>query len=125
MSRARGLALQNALARYLQAWWPSAESAGAGRNGRDILGTPGVAFENKTSFAGTSPRAALKQAVQNAGDYQLPVLVYWPPRDKNSPSEPGVGARRPHEAIAMLPLPHLMQLLEDAGYAPERKDQTA
>jgi len=124
VSRARGLALQNALARYLQAWWPHAESAGTGRNGRDILGTPGVAFENKTSFAGTSPRAALKQAVDNAGG-DIPALVYWPPRDKNSPSERGVGARRPHEAIAMLPLPTLMWLLESAGYAPARKDQAS
>ena|SRR5215469_11589401 len=115
MSRARGLALQNALARYLQAWWPHAESAGAGRNGRDILGTPGVAWECKTSLAGTSPAAVVRQAVKNAGG-DIPIVAYWPP---------GIGAASPHAAIAMLPLAWAVQLLKDAGYAPERKDQAS
>ena len=117
MSRARGLALQNALARYLQAWWPHAESAGAGRNGRDILGTPGVAWECKTSLAGTSPSAVVRQAVANAhGD--IPIVAYWPP---------GVGAARPQEVIAMMPLGIALYLLDKAGYAPvpERKDQAS
>ena len=49
MSDPRGRALPNALARYLSAWWPNAESTGAGRQGTDILGTPGVVWEAKTA----------------------------------------------------------------------------
>src|SRR5271168_5002627 len=49
VSRDRGIRLQNALARYLAGWWPSAESAGSGRPGTDVLGTPGIAWENKTA----------------------------------------------------------------------------
>jgi len=39
MSDARGRALQNALAAYLTRWWPHAESAGAGRPGKDAVMT--------------------------------------------------------------------------------------
>jgi len=65
MSRNRGLNLQNGLARYLQSWWPSAESAGAGRPGTDILGTPGVVWENKTADE-FSPLAFVRQAQAHA-----------------------------------------------------------
>lgn len=123
MTRARGHALQRATAAYLAHWWTSAESAANGRTGRDILGTPGVWFEVKTSLAGTSPSEIVKQAVTgaiNAGAAsdlmpELPVVLYWPP---------GVGAARPELAIAMLPLPKLMRLLTEAGYAPEPKEDS-
>ena len=128
MSRARGHVLQRAFAHYLTAWWPSAESTPNGRPGRDVLGTPGVWWEVKSSLAGTSPAAVVAQAVKGASEEAkrllgtdkpgvqcLPVVVYFPP---------GIGAARPDRAIAMLPLPELMQLLVDAGYAPAPKEDS-
>ena len=118
MSRDRGLELQRALARYLSAWWPSAESTPNGRPGSDVLGTPGIVWENKTAGkGGRNIGAWLDQAAKHkrAGE-DLPVVVYWPP---------GVGEGRPHLAVAMLPLPVLVELLlrpeGDPEFAVERK----
>jgi hypothetical protein len=110
----RGNDLQNQLAKYLRAWWPHAESAGAGRNGRDVLGTPGVAFENKTAVdfkRDFRPKAWVAQARLNASQPDVPVVVYWPP---------GVGERSADQAMCILPMDQLMRLLEGAGYAPPR-----
>lgn len=110
MSRDRGVRLQNALAAYLRQWWPSAESAGSGRPGSDVLGTPGIVWENKTSGKGSRNIGAwIDQANGHArGNQSVPhVVVYWPP---------GVGDKRPELAIAMLPLPDLTRLLREAGY---------
>ena len=129
MSRARGNVLQNALARYLTAWWPHAESAGAGRNGSDVLGTPGVVWECKTAYdfkRDFRPAAWVKQAKQHAtdcgctdslacapgcdgqrGDPDLPVVVYFPP---------GIGEANTGNALAIVPLHVQVQLLKEAGY---------
>ncbi len=110
MSHDRGLRLQNALAAYLRQWWPSAESAGSGRPGSDVLGTPGLVWENKTSGSGNRNIGKwLDQAKGHArGNRSVPhVVVYWPP---------GVGERRPELAVAMLALPELVALLVAAGY---------
>jgi hypothetical protein len=104
MSRNRGLDLQNALARYLAAWWPSAESAGAGRPGSDVLGTPGIVWECKTPRR-FDPFVWAKQAAGHARAGELPVCVYWPD---------GVGERRPELALAIVPLPELVALLADS-----------
>lgn len=67
MSRDRGTRLQNALAEYLRNWWPGAESAGSGRQGRDVLHTPGVWWENKTGADGQHrPGQFMRQAVKGA-----------------------------------------------------------
>lgn len=108
MSRTRGVALQLAAARYLARWWPSAESAGSGRNGRDILGTPGVAFEIKTA-RDFRPLSWVKQAKRNAGTADVPVTVYVPN---------GVGERSAGAWLAIIPLDDLMGLLVEARYAP-------
>ena len=115
--------LQNALAAYLRTWWPDAESAGSGRNGRDVLHTPGVWWENKATADGEHrPGQFMRQAVKGAAqEYrqadaphpELPVVVWWPP---------GIGQARPENAIAMLPLDELMHLLELAEYTPPNKD---
>ena len=103
MSRARGLVLQNALASYLRTnGFPGAESAGAGRPGTDITGTPGIVWENKTAG-----QLRIKQWVAQAqshakGGTDLPVTVYWPD---------GVGESRPELAMAIIPLRDLVQLL--------------
>ena len=120
MSQDRGVRLQRALATYLRHWWVHAESNPNGRSGRDILGTPGVWFENKAESLATmckrkgGPASYVRQAEQHTGDggpddTDLPIVVWWPP---------GVGERRPDLTIAMLPTPWLMKLLVEAGYAP-------
>jgi len=126
VSRDRGVRLQNALAAYLRTWWPAAESAGSGRQGRDVLHTPGVWWENKTGADGEHrPGQFMRQALKGAagdgcmacdgacGHHDLPVVVWWPP---------GVGAERPDKAIAMVPLDTLMHLLELAEYTPHNED---
>lgn len=121
MSRDRGLRLQNALAAYLRQWWPDAESAGAGRPGSDVLRTPGVVWENKTSGQGKRNIGAwIDQAAghrsstshgrprrQNGVTGEMAIVVYWPP---------GLGEARTGQAIAMLPLAELMLLLEDGKW---------
>ena len=115
MSDARGRALQNALAAYLTRWWPHAESAGAGRQGSDVLGTPGVVWECKTARnfkADFRPVAWVAQsmrhmAMQGARNPSLPVTVYYPN---------GVGEAKTEHALAIVPLHVLMHVLEEAGY---------
>jgi hypothetical protein len=108
VSRDRGIRLQNALARYLTAWWPSAESAGSGRPGSDILGTPGVVWECKTAreFRPAEwvrqARGHVRATVAAGRPLDLPVTVYWPD---------GVGEGTPDAAMAILPLPELVGLL--------------
>ena len=113
MSRAKGSAMPNALARYLRPWWPHAEATGAGRNGRDITGTPGVAFEVKTADdfkRDFKPTAWVKQAMGHSTD-ELPVVVYFPR---------GIGAEHTGQTLSILPTGQLLDVLEAAGYAPKR-----
>ena len=137
MSRARGNRLQNALAAYLTGWWPHAESAGAGRNGTDVLGTPGVVWECKTAAdfkRDFRPAAWVRQAETHAlcscypvvcapgcdGDYgDVPVVVYFPP---------GIGEKNTANALAIVPMHVLMRMLAEAGYAAgprQQKEATA
>jgi len=122
MTRARGSRLQNALAAYLTAWWPHAESAGAGRQGTDVLGTPGVVWECKTASEfkrDFRPGTWVAQARAHAAcgrAASLPVVVYYPP---------GVGEQNTGAALAIVPLHVLMQMLADAGYAPSREGVSA
>jgi hypothetical protein len=54
--------------------YPFATDAGAGRPGRDILGTPGVSIEVKAR-ADFNPVAALRQAQLNTIDNETPIVV--------------------------------------------------
>lgn len=109
MSHDRGLRLQNALAAYLRAWWPLAESAGAGRGGTDVTNTPGVVWESKTARE-FKPTAFVRQAkAAAAAEAALPVVVYWPD---------GCGAGSAAQALAIVPLESLMKVLEEAQYTP-------
>jgi len=113
--------LQNALAAYLAAWWAHAESTGAGRQGTDVTGTPGVVWECKTASEfkrDFRPAAWVAQArshmigdnTRPGGTYgSLPIVVYFPP---------GIGEMNVDAALAIVPMHVLMQLLEEAGYAP-------
>jgi hypothetical protein len=119
MSRARGNALQNALAAYLRQWWPHAESAGAGRQGNDVPGTPGVVWECKTAAdfkRDFRPAAWVKQSITHAsGVWPSPVsvVVYFPP---------GIGAANTEHALAIMPMRVLMRVLGEAGYTPAQKE---
>lgn len=112
MTRARGNRLQNALADYLARWWPAAESAGAGRQGTDVLGTPGVVWECKTAVEfkrDFRPAAWVSQSRAHAADTgSVPIVVYFPP---------GVGAGTTEHALAFVPLHVMMLLLTGAGFA--------
>jgi hypothetical protein len=108
VSHDRGLRLQNALAAYLRAWWPLAESAGAGRNGTDVTNTPGIVWESKTARE-FKPTMFVRQARTAAQGHAVPVVVYWPD---------GCGAKSAGEALAILPLAQLMEVLEAGEYTP-------
>jgi hypothetical protein len=130
VTRDRGNRLQNALADYLTRWWEHAESAGAGRNGTDVLGTPGVVWEAKTAVdfkRDFRPAAWVRQAQQHvfgvdrscAEDYipgDLPVVVYFPP---------GIGKENTANTLAIMPLHVLMRVLQEAGYTPEHENTIA
>jgi hypothetical protein len=110
VSRDRGVRAQHWLARYLAAHgWPAAEAVGSGRRGSDVLGTPGITWENKTARE-FRPGEWVKQAKAHAWADQVPVVVYWPDR---------VGENTPEAAMAILPLPVLVGLLRAAGYGSE------
>lgn len=127
MTRARGNRLQNALAAYLTAWWPHAESAGAGRQGTDVLGTPGVVWECKTAVdfkRDFRPAMWVHQAESHAKERgwldastghlippPVPVVVYFPA---------GIGAANTGNTLAIVPLHVLMQILEEGGYVPDK-----
>jgi len=112
VTRARGWALQNALAAYLRTWFPHAESAGAGRQGTDILGTPGIDWECKTAVNFKEqfrPLAWARQSeARTAGSGDIPVVVYFPA---------GIGEKNTANSLAIVPLHVLMQLLVESGWA--------
>jgi hypothetical protein len=107
MSKARGLRLQNALARYLVPWWQYAESAGPGRPGTDVTNTPGGVWETKTADE-FRPLAWVRQAqAHKRGGNALAITVYWPR---------GVGEAQVTDCLAILRLEDVMMLLEQADY---------
>ena len=108
MSRDKGIRAAAWVAEYVSRWWPAAEKTPPSRPGRDILGTPGVAFEVKTG-ANWSHKA-IAQAAGYALDGEVALVVYLPP---------GCGEQSVADALAVLPLRVVMPLLVAAGYAPE------
>jgi hypothetical protein len=105
---ARGSEAQTWTAEYLAAHgFPGALPVGAGRPGRDVTGTPGLAVEVKAREDwDTRLNVWLAQAVKRAGD-DLPLLVSRPS---------GYG----REKLAIWPvtfrLVDAVTLLRDAGY---------
>ena len=74
----RGRETERLVAAYLRDHgWPYAEPVGAGRPGADITGVPGLAIEVKATKA-CSPRAWLLQADRNAGNFDVPAVVWRP-----------------------------------------------
>ena len=101
----RGMRTQLLVAEYLKVHgWPFAESAGPGRSGVDILGTPDIAVEVKAR-ADLSPLAWVRQAEQVA-DGRLPFAVFRPN---------GMG-EHPEDFLAMIRFGRQVELLNQAGY---------
>jgi hypothetical protein len=105
----RGYRSQKVFADYLRPLFPYAEPTGAGRQGRDILGTPGVWFELKAR-AGFNPLEALKQMERESegDDIQAAVLRL------NGQGEANIG-----QWVVCLRADVLIRLLKEAGYGPE------
>lgn len=108
MSRGKGNQAPAWLADYLQPWWPGCEKQPNSRPGRDLLGTPGVAWEVKTGSE-WRPKAWLRQAEGYALPGELAVLFYMPP---------GFGQRAVGDSLSIVRTRLLMPVLVGAGYAP-------
>ena len=69
----RGYRTQKVIADYLKTWFPYADTAGAGRQGEDILNVPTISIEVKAR-ADFQPLAWIKQAESNAVG-KLPMVI--------------------------------------------------
>ena len=69
----RGYRTQKVLADYLKQWWTYADTAGAGRQGEDILNIPTISIEVKAR-SDFQPLAWIKQAESNAAG-KLPMVI--------------------------------------------------
>ena len=69
----RGYRTQKVIADYLKQFWAYADTAGAGRQGEDILNIPTLSIEVKAR-ADFQPLAWIKQAQSNA-DNKLPMVI--------------------------------------------------
>ena len=69
----RGYRTQKVIADYLKQWWEYADTAGAGRQGEDILNIPTVSIEVKAR-ADFQPLAWIKQAETNANG-KMPMVI--------------------------------------------------
>lgn len=108
----RGADTQRALAAHLATnGWPYATDAGAGRQGSDILGCPGLSWEIKAR-ADFNPTGWLNQGTRRAG---LNLVAYRPT---------GYGPARIGDWPAILRLDDLIWLLRAAGYGdPPTKEE--
>lgn len=102
----RGYRTQRVLADWLRQIFPHAEPTGAGRQGRDILSTPGVWFEVKAR-TGFDPLSALKQMEKenDTGDLEVAVLRMN-----------GQGEKSVKDWVVVMRLDTLGQLLVEANY---------
>lgn len=102
----RGMRSQKVVAEWFAArGWPFAESAGAGRQGTDVTGTPDLAIEVKAR-TGFNPLAWIRQAV-DAADGRLPFVVVR----CNGQGEKSIG-----EWPVLIRLQDFTTLLREAGY---------
>ena len=69
----RGYRTQKVIADYLKTWFPYADTAGAGRQGEDILNIPTVSIEVKAR-SDFQPLAWIKQAEANSNQ-KLPLVI--------------------------------------------------
>ena len=85
--------------------FPYAEPTGAGRQGKDILSTPGVWFELKAR-TGFNPLAALKQIeVESESEHGIAVLRMN-----------GQGEKSIYDWVVCMRVSTMKDLLREAGY---------
>lgn len=102
--RARGAETQRLVAaQFAATYWPYATDAGAGRNGVDILGVPGLSVEVKARRDLNLP-AWLRQAADQPG---LPLVVHRPD---------GAGPATVGDWPCTFRLADALELLHDAGF---------
>ena len=102
--KTRGAETQRAVAAYLATnGWPYATDAGAGRPGKDILGTPGLSIEVKAR-RDYDPLAWLRQAATSPG---LPIVIHRPD---------GMGPATVANWPVTMRLADVVGLLRAAGY---------
>ena len=120
----RGYRSQKVFAEHMRDIFPYAEPTGAGRQGRDILSTPGVWFELKAR-AGFNPVAALKQIEKEIAEdlakrNESPLVSFEGPElgvtvlRMNGQGEQNIG-----EWVVCMRVDTLKELLREAGYGPE------
>ena len=101
----RGYRTQRVVAQYLAQWWEHAESAGAGRQGKDVTGVPfDLEIKARSAF---QPKAWLDQVKQREGIGELPIVVMRFNGQGEDASQYG----------AMLRFDDLVSLLLQAGYS--------
>jgi hypothetical protein len=107
-AKRKGAETQAFVAQYFaEHGWPYATDAGAGRNGSDILGTPGLAIEVKARKDLHLP-AWLRQA---SGEVGLPIVIHRPH---------GFGLASIADWPSIMRLADQVNLLRDAGYGDSR-----
>ncbi len=107
----RGYDSQKLVAHRLRELYPLAEPTGAGRQGNDILATPGIGVEVKAQ-ANISLPAFIKQAKKNAGE-ELPILILR----LNGQGEASLGSW----PVVML-MDDWIELMKKAGYGQDFPD---
>jgi hypothetical protein len=100
-------------AEYIRDIFPYAEPTGAGRQGRDILGTPGVWFELKAR-TGFNPLAALKQIETETKEATFGMYKGAAVLRMNGQGEANIG-----EWVVCMRVDTLKALLKEAGYGSE------
>lgn len=102
----RGYRTQKVFSEYIRPTFPFSEPTGAGRQGSDILGTPGIHWELKAR-TGFQPAAALKQVNEGKSEDELGIVVLR----LNGQGEQSIG-----KWVALVEVDTMIQLLKDAGY---------
>jgi len=101
----RGYRTQRVVAQYLTQWWEHAESAGAGRQGKDVTGVPfDLEIKARTAF---QPKAWLDQVRQRSVIGEMAIVVMRFNGQGENAEEYG----------AMLRFDDLVSLLLKAGYS--------
>jgi hypothetical protein len=121
----RGYRSQKVFAEYIRDIFPYAEPTGAGRQGQDILSTPGIWFELKAR-AGFDPKSALKQAHQESEAQHVEFLKQFNGLRIQPPPSPiavlrmnGQGEANIGEWVVCMRVDTLKELLKEAGYGSE------
>jgi len=103
----RGYRTQKVIADYLKQFWAFADTAGAGRQGEDILNIPTVSIEVKAR-SDFQPLAWIKQAEINANG-KMPMVII---RCNGQGEDAG-------EYLAFVKVKHIMPILHQAAPSDE------